>query len=217
GEVRLVRDQHDVARDREAAAEPHRGAVHRRDHGQREADHVEEDGARLLHRVFAELLVALELRHELEVATGAERLAGAGEDHDARVRVLEQLTPDEREPAMQGGVRGVQVLGPAQRHDAHGPVGMDPELVGQRAHRATPAVRTRNSTTAKLNTSFWSPATMWRASGTSTYSACGITFWKAATPSALTISLLPPRTSRVGAVIVRAGSATARGFIVPLP
>ena len=82
-----LRDQHDVAQHGQAAAQADGRAVDRGDHRQREAEHLLDDL-----RAFPQALVpghrVVEERGDpVQVAAGAERPPGAGEDHHPGRRV----------------------------------------------------------------------------------------------------------------------------------
>ena len=62
--------------------------------------------------------------------------------------------------------------------------------------------------TAPAKTSLRSPATMWAAPVTFTYSLCGHISRKLLAPSSLRMSDNPPRTSRVGSVRLRAQASS---------
>ena len=89
---------------RHAAAEPYRRAVDRGDDRQREAQHLLDDLS-----TFADTLVAsdriVEKRSDpVQVTTGAERPARAGQDDDPGLRVGHQLPPDIGQRPVQGSL-----------------------------------------------------------------------------------------------------------------
>ncbi len=81
------------------------------------------------------------------------------------------------------------------------PLGLGPLSQGQPYFK-----RSRNPTIASLNKSLRSPATMWPAPATLTYSACGTSSSNSCAPSSLSRSLTRPRTSSTGTSRFRAAS-----------
>ena len=82
----------------------------------------------------------------------------------------------------------------------------------------TDTARARKSMTAFAKMSLRSPATMWAASATQTYSLCGHKLRKSCAPDSLRTSERPPRTSSVGsfsrdAQLLKRGLKEANGTV----
>ena len=80
GDVGALGDEHDVAAHRDAGAEPDRGAVHGRDDGEVEPQHLVDQSLRVAQRLAPVLGIVVVADEPGDVAAGAERRAGAGED-----------------------------------------------------------------------------------------------------------------------------------------
>src|SRR5262249_48688964 len=137
-------DQHDVAEQREAAAEADGGPVDGGDDRHRAADHGGDDPPGLVDVLVAEGGLPLHPPHDAEVAAGAERAAGAGEHHGPRVVVGGDRVPDAGEGGVQLLAGGVELVGAVQLHQADRSAGGHHQVGGQVVHRG----RLRSARTA---------------------------------------------------------------------
>ncbi len=139
GQVRGLRDEHDVAQQRHAAAEPDRRAVDRRDDRQREAQHLLDDLCAFANALVASDRIVEKRSDPVQVATGAERAPRAGQDDDLGLCVGRQLPPDIGQGPVQVLVDTVELGSPVDQDGSHRTVSVDGQLVRQVVfHRILP-------------------------------------------------------------------------------
>ena len=131
GQVRRLGDEHDVGQQGHAAAQADRGSVDRRDHRQRETQHLLDDLRTLAHALVAGDGIVQKRCDPVQIAAGTECPPGAGDDHHLRRGVCRQLPPDVGQRPVQILVDAVELGGAVDDDGAHGAVGLDGQLVGK--------------------------------------------------------------------------------------
>ena len=131
GDVRGLGDEHDVAQRHERGAKAHRRPVdggHDRDV---DVEHLVDEAASVAQRAPTGGEVAVEPLEVVDVATGAERSAVAGDDGRPDIVVALDLPPQRRHAVVQVVVEGVHLVRTVEADDQHRAVGGDLEGVGQ--------------------------------------------------------------------------------------
>ena len=129
-QVGILGDQHEIAQRRQAAAEPHRRTVHRRDDRDLDRQHRPHQGLGLVHDRGAHVDVVDHLLQQPEAAARAERRTGAGEHDGAGIPVGGELLPDGGDRVVELGVGGVEGVGPVEGDEPYRAVGLDQYRIG---------------------------------------------------------------------------------------
>ena len=106
----------DIGKQTDNNACTHSDAVDRCDDRLRAVQHVVDDVARLFQDLHDFFVMAVRVPDSVEIAARGKRTARTGQHNDARFRILIDHGPKIGKSLMHAGIRGVQLLGLAQRN-----------------------------------------------------------------------------------------------------